>query len=325
MFMFGMLCRLHPLSTVFQASRAGLRLTWIALAVALAFAAYKLLIESQPEPGYLKQHLSSLRVVSFISIAWLVAQLSRLGWIDRLATALPPVVTVGRQGLTCFVWGTLISIVADTALQVAAPAFHTRTQAVAAALSVDSLTIAAVLAIAIAIATTTLKASRPIPRRQHRTGQYGRRTTAPQQERSMVSSRCWQVEGDAATISGMKRTTLPQRAPATGTISHAGYRFPPDVISYAVWLYYHFPLSLRMVEELLAARGIELTYETVRHWAVKFGLGIARRIRSTALARGDKWHPDEGAVLKMGVGLPESACRSRLQTARCCCVQKAWW
>jgi hypothetical protein len=289
----------------------------------------------QPEPGYLKQHLSSLRVVSFISIAWLVAQLSRLGWIDRLATALPPVVTVGRQGLTCFVWGTLISIVADTALQVAAPAFHTRTQAVAAALSVDSLTIAAVLAIAIAIATTTLKASRPIPRRQHRTGQYGRRTTAPQQERSMVSSRCWQVEGDAATISGMKRTTLPQRAPATGTISHAGYRFPPDVISYAVWLYYHFPLSLRMVEELLAARGIELTYETVRHWAVKFGLGIARRIRSTALARGDKWHPDEGvsrtqakacgAVLKMGVGLPESACRSRLQTARCCCVQKAWW
>jgi putative transposase len=61
----------------------------------------------------------------------------------------------------------------------------------------------------------------------------------------------------------MKRTTLPQRAPATDTISYAGYRFPPDVISYAVWLYYRFPLSLRMVEELLAARGIDLTYETV--------------------------------------------------------------
>jgi putative transposase len=56
---------------------------------------------------------------------------------------------------------------------------------------------------------------------------------------------------------------LPQRAPATDTISYAGYRFPPDVISYAVWLYYRFPLSLRMVEELLAARGIDLTYETV--------------------------------------------------------------
>ncbi|MFL9936039.1 IS6 family transposase [Paraburkholderia sp. RL18-103-BIB-C] len=103
----------------------------------------------------------------------------------------------------------------------------------------------------------------------------------------------------------MKRNTLPQRASATDTISYAGYRFPPDVMSYAVWLYYRFPLSLRMVEELLAARGIELTYapkevplgdETVRRWAVKFGLGIARRIRSTALARGDKWHLDEVVV-----------------------------
>jgi putative transposase len=83
----------------------------------------------------------------------------------------------------------------------------------------------------------------------------------------------------------MKRTALQQRAPATGAISYAGYRFPPDVISYAVWLYYRFPLSLRMVEELLAARGIELTYETARRWSVKFGLGIARRIRATALDR----------------------------------------
>jgi len=48
------------------------------------------------------------------------------------------------------------------------------------------------------------------------------------------------------------------------SISYSGYRFPPDVISYAVWLYYRFPLSLRMVEALLAARGIDLTYETVR-------------------------------------------------------------
>jgi putative transposase len=52
---------------------------------------------------------------------------------------------------------------------------------------------------------------------------------------------------------------LPQRAPATDTISYAGYRFPPNVISYAVWPHYGFPLSLRMIEELLVARGIELT------------------------------------------------------------------
>ena len=62
----------------------------------------------------------------------------------------------------------------------------------------------------------------------------------------------------------MKRTALQHGASANDAISYAGCRFPPDVISYAVWLYYRFPLSLRMVEELLAARGIDLTYETVR-------------------------------------------------------------
>jgi putative transposase len=94
----------------------------------------------------------------------------------------------------------------------------------------------------------------------------------------------------------MKRTALQHKAAANDAVSYAGYRFPPDGISYAVWLYYRFPLSLRMVEELLAARGIDLTYETVRRWSVKFGLGIARRIRSTALAGGDKWHLDEVVV-----------------------------
>jgi putative transposase len=49
------------------------------------------------------------------------------------------------------------------------------------------------------------------------------------------------------------------------------HRFPPEVISYAVWLYFRFPLSLRMVEEMLAARGICVTYETVRQWGKKFG------------------------------------------------------
>jgi putative transposase len=54
----------------------------------------------------------------------------------------------------------------------------------------------------------------------------------------------------------MTRTALQQSAPAADAISYAGYRFSPDVISYAVWLYYRFPLSLRIVEELLAARGL---------------------------------------------------------------------
>ena len=56
-----------------------------------------------------------------------------------------------------------------------------------------------------------------------------------------------------------------------GRARYAGYRFPAEIISHAVWLYFRFPLVLRMVEELLAARGIILTPETVRQWARKFG------------------------------------------------------
>ncbi len=79
-------------------------------------------------------------------------------------------------------------------------------------------------------------------------------------------------------------------------VSYRGHRFPRDVIAMAVWLYYRFPLSLRMVEEMMAARGIEVTYETVRRWAAKFGQDYARRMRSFGLARGDKWHLDEMVV-----------------------------
>ena len=61
------------------------------------------------------------------------------------------------------------------------------------------------------------------------------------------------------------------------------HRFPPEVISYAVWLYFRFPLSLRMVEEMLAARGICVTYETVRQWGKKFGKAFSDQIRQRAL------------------------------------------
>jgi hypothetical protein len=82
--------------------------------------------------------------------------------------------------------------------------------------------------------------------------------------RETVLSTCGQLGVDAAIMSAMKPATR-QNTPVTDNpLCYADYRFPPDVISYAVWLYYRFPLSLRMVEELLAARGIELTYETVR-------------------------------------------------------------
>jgi len=95
----------------------------------------------------------------------------------------------------------------------------------------------------------------------------------------------------------MKKATIFAVERPEAAILLKGYRFPPDIISYAVWLYYRFPLSLRMVEEMLAARGIELTYETVRKWSTHFGLAFAKRIRrGRALGCGDKWHLDEMVV-----------------------------
>ena len=72
-----------------------------------------------------------------------------------------------------------------------------------------------------------------------------------------------------------------------------GYRYPAEVISTAVWLYFRFPLSLRMVEEMLAARGITVSYETVRQWGLKFGRDIANSLDRRVPSRGDKWHLDE--------------------------------
>ena len=77
---------------------------------------------------------------------------------------------------------------------------------------------------------------------------------------------------------------------------YARHRFLAEVISHAVWLYFRFPLSLRMVEEMLAARGIEVTHETVRQWALKFGQSFAHQIRRRAPTPGDKWHLDEVAI-----------------------------
>ncbi|MFC7738286.1 IS6 family transposase [Roseomonas sp. GCM10028921] len=82
---------------------------------------------------------------------------------------------------------------------------------------------------------------------------------------------------------------------------YSGYRFPAEVISHAAWLYFRFPLSLRMVEEMLAARGIILSHETVRQWAVKFGQEFANRIRRRLPQAGNKWHLDEVVIKIAGV------------------------
>jgi putative transposase len=74
---------------------------------------------------------------------------------------------------------------------------------------------------------------------------------------------------------------------------YKGYRFPPEIISHAVWLYFRFSLSFRDVEELLAQRGIVVTSETVRQWCLKFGQTYANELRRRRPRCGDKWYMDE--------------------------------
>ena len=74
---------------------------------------------------------------------------------------------------------------------------------------------------------------------------------------------------------------------------YKGYRFPPEIISHAVWLYFRFSLSFRDIEELLAQRGIVVTYETVRQWCLKFGQSYANEVRRRRPHCGDKWYLDE--------------------------------
>lgn len=75
------------------------------------------------------------------------------------------------------------------------------------------------------------------------------------------------------------------------------HRFPAEVIAHAVWLYLRFPLSLRMVEDLLSARGFAVSHQTVRHWVEKFGRHFAGEIRRRSAGRlGDKWYLDEVVI-----------------------------
>jgi putative transposase len=83
------------------------------------------------------------------------------------------------------------------------------------------------------------------------------------------------------------------------TVSYKNHRFPPQIIAHAVWLYFRFPLSLRLVEEMLWERGIVVSYETIRRWGCKFGPACVKRLRRKKPLRGDIWHLDE-AVISIG-------------------------
>ena len=81
-----------------------------------------------------------------------------------------------------------------------------------------------------------------------------------------------------------------------GPLCYRRHHFPPEIIQHAIWLYLRFTLSYRDVEELLAERGLDMSYETVRRWVLKFGPAIARRLRQRRPRPSDSWHLDEMVV-----------------------------
>ncbi|MFF4181279.1 IS6 family transposase [Streptomyces sp. NPDC001750] len=83
--------------------------------------------------------------------------------------------------------------------------------------------------------------------------------------------------------------------------SYKGHRYPVEVISHCVWLYFRFPLSYREVEELMLQRGVIVSYETVRRWCAKFGQAYADGLRRRWPRPGDKWHLDEVFIKINGV------------------------
>ena len=81
------------------------------------------------------------------------------------------------------------------------------------------------------------------------------------------------------------------------TISFKRHRFPPEIIRHSVWLYARFTLSFRDVEEMLAERGLDISYETVRRWFLKFGSLIAANLRRARPRPSDHWHLDEMVIV----------------------------
>ena len=80
---------------------------------------------------------------------------------------------------------------------------------------------------------------------------------------------------------------------ATPSLLYKGHRFPVEIISHCVWLYHRFPLSLRDVEQMMAHRGVSVSYDTIHQWCRKFGQTYANGLRRRRPRPGDKWHLDE--------------------------------
>src|SRR4030095_3257450 len=81
--------------------------------------------------------------------------------------------------------------------------------------------------------------------------------------------------------------------PPADPARYKNHRFPGEIISHGVWLYYRFSLSYRDVEEMMFARGIVVTHEAIRQWCLKFGQDYANQLKRRRAQPGDKWHLDE--------------------------------
>jgi hypothetical protein len=119
LFVLGVLARCQPVYQRASAHRLGWIVSLLAFAVVAGAAYYKLIVEHAPLDASLKQNLSYLRALNFLAIAWLVANLSELGWAKKLAQWLPWVGVIGRKGLLCFIAGAVISLVVDSVLYAA--------------------------------------------------------------------------------------------------------------------------------------------------------------------------------------------------------------
>src|SRR6266568_2134692 len=93
-----------------------------------------------------------------------------------------------------------------------------------------------------------------------------------------------------------KPRPTPVAASSTDRSPYHGYRFPPEIIAHAVWLYFRFHLSFRDVEDLLAERGISVSHEAIRQWCTKFGAAFASGLRRRRARPGDKWQHRRGSV-----------------------------
>ena len=102
-----------------------------------------------------------------------------------------------------------------------------------------------------------------------------------------------QMIGHCHGAPGLRRSRWPGSRTRMNKISYSGYRFPPEIIQQAIWLYLRFTLSLRDVEDLLAERGVAVSYETVRRWVNHFGPMIAADLRKRRLKPHTTWHLDE--------------------------------